>query len=782
MAATPGPVPPASRRRGRTAALLVAVLALWLVLIEIPEAPVAQLDASWQQVLVHAHEQNRSFGNGLIFSAGPLGFLTSRFYLPDSLTIKLTWEFAGKLIIAFCFVGLTGLLRSRRRAIALIGTIVLAGLFIDAFYVLLLTLAVVHWLLPPAASRGRQAGAMALLIFLAQLKFTFCLLALAGVTLAVAARLGRREVRPALGLAAGFAGGFLGLWLLAGQSPVRLPDYFRYSWSFSSGYPWAMSFDESWPVFFTGAATAILAALCLWQMFRMTPGPRLAALPLVLFLAAVWFISWKHGFTRADGHVLGFFLVSLLLGLALPDLAPAAARWWFAGLFPLGVLGLALADPAMLRDSPRSALDRGRIALHYLVHPGLIRTEFAANFAARRKLYDLPKLRAAIGAGTVDLLNFEQGLLFLNGLNYHPRPIFQSYSAYTDALLQKNAGFFRRPNAPEFLIVRLSTIDGRYPTQDDSLVLAELPLRYDLVLEDGDNVLFRRKAAPPPGEFTRTPVAEHAASLAQEIAAPPHDGHPLWLQASFELSWLGRLRSLFYKPPQLAMVATDSRGEETRHRIIPTIARTGFVVQPLIQTSPDYANFARGRGTKALRSIRFEAASPAEAEFWSRGTVRFARLPELPLEIIDPMRAMMDAGICNLVPDSVTSNTTVQYIALPDQRRALLVHATGSMVFTLPDQRRRLTGDFGFVEGAHTGANRTDGGEFTIEGETAGGPPTVLWQRTLDPLRQPGDRGPQRVDVALPPGLVRVRLHTRPGSKGDGSWDWTYWGNLSFTP
>lgn len=180
MAATPGPVPPASRRRGRTAALLIAVLALWLVLIEIPEAPVAQLDASWQQVLVHAHEQNRSFGNGLIFSAGPLGFLTSRFYLPDSLTIKLTWEFAGKLIIAFCFVGLTGLLRSRRRAIALIGTIVLAGLFIDAFYVLLLTLAVVHWLLPPAASRGRQAGAMALLIFLAQLKFTFCLLALAG--------------------------------------------------------------------------------------------------------------------------------------------------------------------------------------------------------------------------------------------------------------------------------------------------------------------------------------------------------------------------------------------------------------------------------------------------------------------------------------------------------------------------------------------------------------------------------------------------------------------------
>jgi len=762
--------------------LLAAVLALWLVLIEIPEAPVAQLDASWQQVLVHAHEHNRSFGNGIIFSAGPLGFLTSRFYLPDSLTLKLAWEFGGKLLIAFCFVGLTGLLRPGRRTIAILGTILLAGLFIDAFYVVLLTLAVVHWLLPPAASRAQLVMALALLAFLAQLKFTFCLLALAGVALAASARLLRREVRPAFGVVVGFVVAFLALWLAAGQNPVRLPDYFRYSWSFSSGYPWAMSFDESWPVFFAGAATAVLGALGLAQIARAAPAPRWTALPLVLFLAAVWFVSWKHGFTRADGHVLGFFLVSLMLGLALPDLAPTQSRWWFGGLLPLGLLGLWLADPESFRNAPRAAFDRGRIALHYLVRPGIVRTEFEANYAARRKLHDLPKLRAAIGAGTVDLLNFEQGLLFLNGLNYHPRPIFQSYSAYTDALLQKNAGFFRRPNAPEFVIVRLSTIDGRYPTQDDSLVLAELPLRYDLVLEDGDNVLFRKKAAPPAGEFTRTPIAEHAASLAQEVAAPSHEGHPLWLQASFELSWLGRLRSLFYKPPQLVMVSTDSRGEETRHRLIPTIARTGFVVQPLIHTSPDYANFARGRGTKALRSIRFEAASPAEAEFWSRGTVRFARLPELPLEMIDPMQAMVDAGLCNLVPDSVTSNTTVQYIALPDQRRALLVHATGSMVFTLPDERRRLTGDFGFVEGAHTGANRTDGGEFTIEGETANGQSTVLWQRTLDPLRQPGDRGPQRVDIALPPGLVRVRLHTKPGVKGDGSWDWTYWGNLSFTP
>ena len=81
-----------------------------------------------------------------------------------------------------------------------------------------------------------------------------------------------------------------------------------------------------------------------------------------------------------------------------------------------------------------------------------------------------------------------------------------------------------------------------------------------------------------------------------------------------------------------------------------------------------------------------------------------------------------------------------------------------------------------------TSVNRTDGAEFVIEAEDAGGRTQVIWQRTLEPLLTPADRGSQSFAVELPADAVRLHLHTRTGAKGDGRWDWTYWGSLAFGP
>jgi len=295
-------------------------------------------------------------------------------------------------------------------------------------------------------------------------------------------------------------------------------------------------------------------------------------------------------------------------------------------------------------------------------------------------------------------------------------------------------------------------------------------------------VVLKKKPTPLAGDFRRVTIAEHAVALGQEVAAPESADHPLWLEASFPLSWIGKLRSLLYRPPQLFLITTDSHGQEYRHRVVPPIATTGFVIQPMVLSSEDYADFVRGRGTKALRSLRFEPASAAEAEFWAPGQVRFSQLPDLPLAMINPMQALVDAGICNVAPDSVTSDTTVQSITLPAMRRALLVHATGTIAFTRPESARRLTGEFGLTEGAYTGANRTDGAEFVVEAEDASGRSQILWRRTLEPLTTASDRGSQSFAIELPADAVRLRLQTRTGAKGDGSWDWTYWGAIAFQP
>lgn len=767
----------------RAVILTLAALALWLVLIDLPDPPGDYLDASWQTVLVDAHAHGRSFGNGVIFSAGPLGFLNSHFFLPGSLPLKYAWEFGGKLLLAVLLVVLSAPLAPVRRTLLLLTVTFLNVVFADSLISLVLALAALQWLVPVDAPRRRAALALVLLTFFAQLKFTFCLLVLGCVALAVLARLARRDFRGAVLVGAGFGVAFLAWWLAAGQNPVRLYDYLRYSWQFSSGYAWAMSLDESWPVFAIGALTALACGACVWRIWRAaSTSERLAAAPVPLVLAAVWFLSWKHGFTRADGHVLGFFLIALWLALALPAFVPATAwRRWFDAIVVLGLAGLWLAEPVITLDVPRTVVSRIRTSIYYLSQPSRIGKNFDAGLARDRAARALPEVRAAIGAGSVDMLGYEQGLLLLNDLNYQPRPVFQGYAAYTDALMQKNAGYFRGAKAPEFVVVRIGSIDERHPMEDDALVHAELPLRYEPVLDKDDTLVFRRKAQPAiAGEFARAPVQNDTVYPGQSVSVPPVRDHPLWLQVRPSLSWLGQLRGALYKPPRLFLVATDSHGDETRHRIVPSITGTGFMISPVIQDARDYVEFARGHGRKFLKSLRIEPASPDEAEFWSSFNVRFSVMSDLPLKEVDPMQSLLDAQITNVSPISVSSEAVrVQDFMLRPHQAALIVHAPGEMTFQPPAEMRRLTGEFGFVEAAYT-TGQTDGAEFVIEADIPGAGKTVLWRRALDPRGVASDRGIHPFEIALPAGVSRLTLRTLPGKRNE--WDWTYWSALRFAP
>src|SRR4051812_31248149 len=133
---------------------VLAAIAIWLVVIDWPDPVTDYLDASWQSALVHAHEHGRSFGNGIIFSAGPLGFLNSHFLLPDSLNAKFAWEIGGQLILKIAFVAFASALPPIRRFIFIAAAWLLMTWFPDTFFTVLLVLAVIRVLLPEKVSYG----------------------------------------------------------------------------------------------------------------------------------------------------------------------------------------------------------------------------------------------------------------------------------------------------------------------------------------------------------------------------------------------------------------------------------------------------------------------------------------------------------------------------------------------------------------------------------------------------------------------------------------------------
>ena len=612
-------------------ACVLAAAAIWLITVEIPLPMIGVgLDESWQEVLVQAHLQGWQFGKDIIFTYGPWGFLISHYIPGGAMAAKLAWEIPGKLALAAGIVGLSAAIPRPRRWLFLLASPFFLEFFPDTAGLLFITLLVLLWIIRAGAPPWRTALAVVALAFLAEMKFTECLIVGVGLASAVAAAAAQGRRFRAAALAAGFVAAFLVLWLAAGQNPVHLYHFFRYSLSLAGGYAACLSFQETPAVFAAGAAVMLLNLAFAAQVWRARPASAEARASAV-FLSAAWFLAWKHGFVRADDHVYGFFSLSLLLALALPGLVRAGGRWFFVNV-PLCLIGMTLADPALLAAIGPIFRDHVSAEAGALLHPARTRADYAAEESGAASANQLPALRAAVGRGSIDLLTYEQGLLLHNGLDYRPRPIFQSYSVFTPALMAKNLGFYLSDRAPDFVLLRLEkTVDWHDPMQEDALVLAALPGRYAIASETPDGLLLKRRGPAVGAPTIRLQAISGASAvLGEEIALPAERGHAIWLRAEFPLSHLGQVRAALYKPPLLAMIVTEDGGAELRYRVAPPMAAEGMILQPTIETTADYAAFMRGRGRKWARSVRFEAEAD-QAEFWTGIKLEFFRLPDLPV-------------------------------------------------------------------------------------------------------------------------------------------------------
>ena len=133
----------------------------------------------------------------------------------------------------------------------------------------------------------------------------------------------------------------------------------------------------------------------------------------------------------------------------------------------------------------------------------------------------------------------------------------------------------------------------------------------------------------------------------------------------------------------------------------------------------------------------------------------------------------------NRVPDSADA---VNSKFLDDAGgRFLLLHAPGSLTYLLRGDEHRLSFAFGFLPGAYADGGRTDGAVFRVEWEHPGQPVKVLFERFLQPLDHPADRGRQLAELLLPAVTRgdRLTISIDPGPAGNDAWDWTYLTNLT---
>jgi len=438
-----------------------------------------------------------------------------------------------------------------------------------------------------------------LLGLLGLVKFTFCLYCIVVLVAVAVGNCARGDGKRAGVLFFSAMVSFAMAWALAGQSFGNIGPWFYRSLQIVSGYSSAMSL----PTFPANVMTGGLIFLCLIAMLVMHGRNGrffLAQLPKIGVIAPGIFLAWKEAFDRADyTHIMVFLIYAVLLSAMMPAFSRMVWRRRLAFL-PWTVATWALAGFACFAQQPdfvtavkKEFGPRYNDLFTALLDPPHYRSSLEAYLASRRATVALPQIASAVGDAPLGVLGYNQEVAILNGLNYRPHPVFQGFSAYTPALQKLNSDFYASTNAPELVLWRFETLDHRFPTLDEGIVLLTMLRDYLPVTRQDDFVLWKRKEkAGLPFQFSDLP--QTTSPLGEWVSLPDV---PIWLKLDLQSDWLERMREFFYQATMPVIEIRLADGSTKSYQLTPGSARSGFIINPLFNTTADAALTALGKIT-----------------------------------------------------------------------------------------------------------------------------------------------------------------------------------------
>jgi hypothetical protein len=586
---------------------IFALVYIWFCLVKLPATTLRDsVPQSWEAVLSYAAAHHLQWGKEIVFTFGPLGFLTSDYYWGNFFWPIVVWAGVFAFALAAALLPLLGRVPRAIRlpvyvALPLLTVPTSSNLGFDAFYFLAITLLGILCL--PAERPGilRLTTTGLVLAVLSLIKFTFCIYSVFAV-LAIATANGKAWRNTAILIGSSFLSLF-GLCSWSGQSLWSVFLYVAGSTEMAAGYSAAMGLAPNVWDARIGIALLIFLSALVFTTWIGSPNWRERTHRVAIVCAGI-FLAWKEGFVRADAetHVVVFLLYSFFLAALLPALlgldwvaeelnerenilsAPVGNMLLRrrASALTFGCLFFSLTPFAVFKSDFKSAVQRGFVAktsdtVSAFIRPATYKLDLEHQLESMRDKAELPKIRAIVNGDAVDALNLDQDTAILNGLNYKPHPVFQNYSAYTPALQRLNSEFFKS-KPPQYVLWRTGSIDGRFPTLDDGEVLLTILSSYTIVTnENGFNLWKCKTLTDKP--YCLTNKHEFSASFNQWVALPQE---PTWLQIESEQTLFGAVQSLLLRCSEMRLEVQLDNGGTRSYRLPPGNARYGFVVSPFL--------------------------------------------------------------------------------------------------------------------------------------------------------------------------------------------------------
>jgi hypothetical protein len=546
-------------------------------------------DWSWVAMMSYAATHGLDYGNGIVWTYGPLGFLNTWFgpALYDADVLLLSWLFA--LLVQVLLAG--AVLVALRRRLPVAAAVIVAVIVVAATRERVPALAFAWCVL--AVTRGddapRDFAARAFPVVLGVLT-GFALLdklnqgvELMGMALAALVAVARP--RDALAFAASLVAAVAVGWAVTGQPLDGAWPYVRNGLEMVSGYVNAMGTSDPahrWSYTVAAVLAGLTLALAWVGAGDLSRRRRWALLGLCTVYVG---LTYKEGFVRQDpGHLEVFFG-----GMVVPFAVLPARSPWRGWLEPLMLGGVVACLLAMASLSGTSELRRTlNPAANLTAMADQVRTLASparrAAIAARvRAVADAgfgisPRLHALVGDRSTMMWPMLFGeAAYAYGFRMRPFPTLEPHNAYTPRLDRLGAEMLSSNRAPERILRMAIAVapaaDGVYSGFEAPLATLEILCRYRPLATEG---VWQLLARGPDRCGTPRVLRSETATWGSPVAVPDPRLPDALVLARIEGAGpqgLERLKALLLRP-NVRTIQLDT----TVHRLIPATAADGLLL------------------------------------------------------------------------------------------------------------------------------------------------------------------------------------------------------------
>ena len=379
----------------------------------------------------------------------------------------------------------------------------------------------------------------------------------------------------------------------------EIVNYFSNLLATSSGYAIAMSYDRLFYLVYFSIPLWLIFFWWIYNSYRKNHD-----LSLLLLCAGPLFLLYKLGVVREGGHSIHFFLlwsaIFLIILIWSQKYNHSKILKWvtfvtilfliFSTYFTAYILwpheeyteinseffsnGIVDAFEKASKPYHQSKIFNIENYLSYLYDDSNFEN---IRISEKNKIIqyydDLPEsILNKIGNSSIDVIPWDNAIIYANDYNWQSRPILQSFNSYNPTLDNFDAKFLSSNNSPQLLLYTWKSIDGRFSAFDTPSSLRSILCNYEIIEQDYRTTLFEKAGSKCLEPIS---ISNQTVFFGQSVLVPKIEDGYLFAKIHIKQNPLGKISDFVYKSPHVRIQLNDN---SFHHRFIYPNAENGIIL------------------------------------------------------------------------------------------------------------------------------------------------------------------------------------------------------------